>query len=82
LLVLDISSANLNSESKNFLFTLEKCKIIQRNNEKLLNFINDPELNIENWWNDKKLQNILKTFCNNHSRISDSLSKSLSQKIL
>ena len=37
LLVLDISSANLNSESKNFLFTLEKCKIIHRNNEKLLN---------------------------------------------
>ena len=56
LLIMDVDKSLLNFKTKKMLKYLEKKNIVHKNQKKLINFIQDQNFNIKDWWNDKNLQ--------------------------
>ena len=52
----------LNFKTKKMLKYLEKKNIVHKNQKKLINFIQDQNFNIKDWWNDKNLQEYIEKF--------------------
>ena len=62
----DKNLINFNSKASKFLLKLIKAKIFFYNHKELYNFLKMNNFDLNTWWNDKKTQDIRKTFCKNY----------------
>ena len=81
LLIMDVDKSLLNFKTKKLLKYLEKKNIVHKNQQKLIRFIQHPNFNIKDWWNDKNLQAKVKIFCKEFVRAPNSLSGEIYKKL-
>ena len=60
------SHAPFDKKFNNYLKKFKKNNILFENEKKASNFIEKNYLNLEKWWNDKKIQKIRSNFCNDY----------------
>ena len=79
---MDVEKSLLNFKTKKMLKYLEKKNIVHKNQKKLINFIQDQNFNIKDWWNDKNLQEYVEKFSKEFVRIPNSLSDEIYKKLV
>ena len=79
---MDVEKSLLNFKTKKMLKYLEKKNIVHKNQKKLINFIQDQNFNIKDWWNDKNLQEYIEKFSKEFVRIPNSLSDEIYKKLV
>jgi len=65
-IVINNDFSNFNNNAKKIYKTLEENNIIFRNPKDAANFINENYENIFEWWNQTKVQDVVKFFCHNY----------------